>query len=153
MHGLGSRIDVRIWFTALLQVVFIIGFEEPVAAQGDQGTATILSQPQGTGQMRRAIPGVKLRRLEEKLSLNAEQRKGMQSLVANELEQMKVLREDRSLTKDQKLEKFRQIREATHYRIKELLTPEQQKIYEETSSKERRFRNNLRKEKSEKTLQ
>jgi hypothetical protein len=153
MYGLGSRIDVRIWFAALLLVVIMAGYGEPIAAQGDQGTTAIPSQTQGTGQMRRAIPGVKLKKLEEKLSLNAEQRKGKQALVDNELEQMKVLREDRSLTKKQRLEKFRQIREETHDKFKELLTPEQQKIYEETSAKERKFREKLRQEKSEKPLQ
>jgi hypothetical protein len=153
MHGLGSRIDVRIWFAVLLLVVLMAGYGEPVAAQEDQGTTAIPSQTQGTGQMRRAIPGIKLKKMEEKLSLNAEQRKGKQALVDNELEQMKVLREDRSLTNKQKLERFRQIREETHDKFKELLTPEQQKIYEETSAKQRKFRDNLRQVKSEKPRQ
>jgi hypothetical protein len=139
----------KMWFAALLLVVFMIGYGEPVAAQDDQGTAVIPSQTQGTGQMRRAIPGVKLKKMEEKLSLNAEQRKGKQALVDNELAQMKVLREDRSLTKLQKQERFKQLREETHDKIKELLTPEQQKIYEETSAKQRNFRENLRQKKSE----
>jgi Spy/CpxP family protein refolding chaperone len=73
----------------------------------------------------------------------------MQVLTVNELEQMKALREDRSLTKEKKLEKFKQIREATHDKIKELLTPEQRKIYEETSAKKRIFRENMRQEKTE----
>jgi hypothetical protein len=149
MHGPGSRKIDKTWFAALLLVVFMAGYGEPVAAQGDQDTMAIPSQTQGTGQMRRAIPGVKLKKREEKLSLNAEQRKKMQVLTVNELEQMKALREDRSLTKEKKLEKLKQIREATHDKIKELLTPEQRKIYEETLAKERIFRENMRQEKTE----
>jgi hypothetical protein len=140
---------VRILFASFLLVVLMARHSESLAAQGDQDTAATPSQTLGTGQMRRTIPGVKLKKIEEKLSLNAEQRKRMQALADIELEQFKALREDRSLTKKQKMEKFRQIREATHGKIKEFLTPEQQKIFEETSAKERIFRDNLRKEKLE----
>ena len=153
MHWLGPRRFCKIWSGALLLVVFMAGYGEPVSAQVDQGTTATPSQTQGTGQMRRAIPGVKLKKIEENLSLNPEQRKKMQLLADAELEQFKALREDRSLTKKLKLEKFRQIREATHDKIKGLLTPEQLKNYEETSARERKFRENLRQEKTETSRQ
>jgi len=150
MPGSASRM-VRACRAVLLLVCCMAGYGVSGAAQEDQVTAAIPDQTQGTGQMRRAIPGVKLGNREDRLSLNPEQRKRMRALTDEELGQMKVLREDRSLTKEQKLKRFKQIREANHDRIKEILTPEQQKKYGETLAKERRFRENQRQEKLEKT--
>jgi periplasmic protein CpxP/Spy len=153
MHGSGSRKVNMLWFAALLLAVFMAGFGESRAAEGDQVTTEPPGQTQGTGQMRRAIPGVKLKKTEEKLSLNAEQREKMQVLVDKELEQIKALRQDRSLTKEQKREKFSQLREATHDKIKEILTPEQQKKFAEHFVNERKFRENMRQIKSVKPQQ
>jgi periplasmic protein CpxP/Spy len=152
MPGCRSRIVDRICRASLLLFVCMAGYGISHAAQEGQGGAVIPgpSQPQGAGQMRRTMPGVKLKKMGDMPSLNAEQKKKMKALTDEELGQMKTLREDRSLTREQKQERFKQIREATREKIKGILTPEQRKKYEESLAKERTFRENLRQEKAEK---
>ncbi|MGD0585239.1 MAG: hypothetical protein ABSA86_05635 [Oryzomonas sp.] len=152
MPGFGFRMVNRICGAALLLFVCMTGYGGPVAAQEDQGTAAIPDQTQGAGQMRRGMPGIKLKK-KEALSLNPEQKKQRQALIDEELGQMKTLREDKSLTREQRLERFKQIREATREKIKEILTPEQRKMYEETQAKDRAFRENMRQKKTEKPQQ
>jgi hypothetical protein len=152
MPGFGFRMVDRICRAALPLVVCMAGYGVSYAAQEDQGTAAIPDQTQGIGQTRRGTPGIKLKKMET-LSLNPEQKKQRQALIDEELAQMKTLREDRSQTKEQKLKSFKQIREATHEKIKEILTPEQRKMYEETLANDRKFRENLHQKKAEKPQQ
>jgi periplasmic protein CpxP/Spy len=146
MPGFGSRMVDRICCATLLLVTCMAGYGMSGAAQEDRGTAVIPGQAQGTGQMRRAIPGVKLRKLQDKLSLSAEQKKRVQGITDDELAQLKTLREDRSMTKEKKRERIGQILETAHGRIKEILTPEQRKKYEEVLARKRSVQENQEQE-------
>ncbi len=123
----------------------------PVAgAEADQGTQAPPDQLQGPAQMRKKLHGYRLRQADTKLVLTAEQKKKMQAFTEDERQQLKALREDRTLNKEQKMAKYQQIREATQERIKGILTPEQRQKYEDKLEADRKFRESLRKGKTEK---
>ena len=65
-------------------------------------------------------------RLTKELNLTPDQQSQVKPVMEDTRSQMKAVREDASLTPDQKKAKAKEIREATNAKIKALLTPEQQ---------------------------
>jgi len=128
---------------------------EPASAQDEQGKAETSVHTQGAvegqapGQMRRGYPGYRINRLDEKPKAANEKTNKIGLIIEDERKQMKALGEDRSLTKEQKKEKARQIREATEDKIKALLPPEVLKKHEESREKTRQIREAMRKGKLE----
>lgn len=143
MNDLGSRTVGWMYVTAVLAMVFVTGFGQPLTALAEEGATATSGQTQGTGQIRRAIHGIKLKKNGDVLTLNAEQKKKMKALVDDKLEQMKAEREDKSLSNEQKRVKFRQIRETTNDKFKEILTPEQLVTYENNIVKKQKYREML----------
>ena len=127
----------------------------PASAQDEQSKAEPSVQTQGAdqgqvpGQMRRGYPGYRLNKLDEMPKAAKEKTSKTSLLIENERKQMKALSEDRSLTKEQKMEKARQIREATEDKIKALLPPAEQKKLQESREKARQLREAMRKRKAE----
>ena len=74
-------------------------------------------------------------------------------LAEEERQQLKALSADRVLSKEQKQEKARQIRQDAHDRIKALLPPEEQKRYEKSQANDRKFREAMRKMKNREVQQ
>ena len=103
-------------------------------------------QAQAAGRTRRGYPGYRVRKLDEmqKMPREQQQKNRIKLLVEDEREQLKKLNEDRELSIEQKREKARQIREATHDKIKVLLPPDEQKKLDTSRENERRFREALR---------
>ena len=62
----------------------------------------------------------------EKLGLSAEQKAGIKNIRQQERDALKALKDDSSLTKDQRKAKAQEIREASRAQSKAVLTPEQQ---------------------------
>ncbi len=104
-----------------------------------------------SGYTRRGVPGGTRLRKVDKDAMTKEQQGKIKQLMNEEAEQLKALSRDRSLSRAQKMEQARQIREANQDKIKALLTPEQLKKYEEASEKKRAFREKLREGKIRKT--
>lgn len=67
-----------------------------------------------------------LQMLSEKLNLTDEQKAKLKPILQDQMQQMKAVREDSSLSEDQKRAKMKSIHESLHDQINAVLTPEQQ---------------------------
>ncbi|MBI3875986.1 MAG: hypothetical protein HY300_08515 [Verrucomicrobia bacterium] len=74
----------------------------------------------------KAAPGDRLKELAEQLNLTDEQKEKLKPIVQEEVEKLKALREDATLSRQDKVAKFREIQEGAQAKIKAILTPEQQ---------------------------
>lgn len=71
---------------------------------------------------------------QEKPQLSQEQRKQMGELRMAARDQAAIIRNDKTLTDDQKQAKLKELREKNHEQMKSVLTPEQQKAFAERRS-------------------
>ena len=67
-----------------------------------------------------------LQMLSEKLNLTDDQKAKLKPILQDQLQQMKTVREDTSLSEEQKQAKMKSIHESLHNQINAVLTPEQQ---------------------------
>jgi periplasmic protein CpxP/Spy len=67
-----------------------------------------------------------LQMLSEKLNLTDDQKTKLKPILQDQLQQMKAVREDSSLSEDQRRAKMKSIHESLHDQINAVLTPEQQ---------------------------
>jgi Spy/CpxP family protein refolding chaperone len=67
-----------------------------------------------------------LQMLSEKLNLTDEQKAKLKPILQDQMQQMKAVREDSSLSEEQKRAKMKPIHESLHDQINAVLTPEQQ---------------------------
>jgi len=67
-----------------------------------------------------------LQMLSEKLSLTDDQKAKLKPILQDQMQQMKAVREDSSLSQEQKRAKMQSIHESLHDQINAVLTPEQQ---------------------------
>jgi Spy/CpxP family protein refolding chaperone len=75
---------------------------------------------------KRASAEQHLQNLTEKLNLTDDQKAKLKPIVEDQMQQMKAVREDSSLSEDQKRAKMKSIHESLHDQINAVLTPEQQ---------------------------
>jgi periplasmic protein CpxP/Spy len=96
--------------------------QEPPKGAGDQ--------PQG---QRRGMPSVddQLKNLTDKLSLTADQQTKIKPILEDQSQQMQALMKDDSLSQDDRRAKGRSIRESTNTKIRDVLTDDQKKKYDE----------------------
>lgn len=78
-----------------------------------------------------ANPKERAAHLAKKLNLTDEQKSKVEAIFQYEQKQLDKLREDSSLSREDRRAKFQQIRESTSSRVKEVLTKEQQQKYDE----------------------
>ena len=71
-----------------------------------------------------------LQRMKEKLNLTDDQVKQIGAIMKTQTEQMRALREDTTLTRDQKIAKLQELRQANRSQIRALLTSDQQAIFD-----------------------
>jgi Spy/CpxP family protein refolding chaperone len=64
--------------------------------------------------------------LSEKLNLTDDQKAKLKPILQDQMQQMKAVREDSSLSEDQRRAKMKSIHESLHDQINAVLTPEQQ---------------------------
>jgi len=94
--------------------------------------------PQGGGQWQRGqMPTAeqRLQRMTQALNLTEDQQAKIKPILENESTQMQSLRSDTSLSQEDRMAKMKQIRESTTSQINPILTPDQQKQYEEMTSR------------------
>jgi len=72
-----------------------------------------------------------LQMLSEKLNLTDDQKGKLKPILQDQMQQMKAVREDSSLSEDQKRAKMKSIHESLHEQISAVLTPEQQAKFKE----------------------
>jgi Spy/CpxP family protein refolding chaperone len=114
---------------------------QPTARAADLPAAT---QPapaaaQPTPDERGAAVRERMQEVAKELGLTDTQKEQLKPILQAEFAKMKALREDQSLTRPEKLEKFKAIRAEILPQVKEILTPEQlakwQKIRQERQDK------------------
>jgi len=111
--------------TTFLFAVVLIGAVAAVAqtASGQSGQG----QPPTVDQ--------RLQRLTQTLELTGEQQEKIKPILESENTQMQSLRDDTSLSQQDRFTKMKQIRENTVSQINPILTPDQQKKYAEMMSR------------------
>jgi periplasmic protein CpxP/Spy len=67
-----------------------------------------------------------LQMLSEKLNLTDDQKAKLRPILQDQMQQMKAVREDSSLSQEEKRSKMKSIHESLHDQINAVLTPEQQ---------------------------
>ncbi|GEM_PF-2603873 len=88
------------------------------APAGQSGSSSSAQSGQAGGQPRT---------VEDELQLTDEQKAKLQPIIQEEMTQIQAVRNDNSMTMDQKIAKVRQIKQAEFPKIQAILTPEQQK--------------------------
>ena len=108
-----------------------------------QDQAPAQGQGQGGGQwshgpMNPMTADERLQRMTKQLSLTEAQQQQIKPILENEAKQMQTLREDSSLSQDDRRTKMMQIRQESSTQIKPILNADQQKQYEEMMSRQGR---------------
>jgi hypothetical protein len=99
-------------------------------------------QGQGSGQWGRGQGGQpptteqRLQRMTQQLNLTGAQQEQIKPILENEGKQMQALRDDTSLSQDDRRAKMMQIRQASATQIKPILNADQQKQYDEMMSRQ-----------------
>ena len=97
-----------------------------------QTTTTPQTAPQGHEAMgSTGSPDAHLQMLSEKLNLTEDQKAKLKPILEDQAEQLKSIRNDTSLTPEQKIAKKKAIHETTHDQINAVLTPDQQAKFKE----------------------
>ena len=100
-------------------------------------------QDQGGGQWGHGQPPTadqRLQRMTQQLNLSEAQQQQIKPILEIEAKQMQALREDSSLSQDDRRTKMMQIRQESASQIKPILNADQQKQYEEMMSRQGRGR-------------
>jgi periplasmic protein CpxP/Spy len=79
----------------------------------------------------------RMQQLSEELKLTAEQKAKLKPIFEGEAEKMRALRDDTSLTPEQRRDKYRELREASAAKIKPILTAEQKEKWDKLQEKMR----------------
>lgn len=106
-------------------VVSLAGINHGAFAQTGPGAGTGMGPKRGAGKMQKMDPERMLNRMEVNLGLSAEQKEKIRPILQDETKEMEAVRNDTTLTRIQKREKMREIRDRYHEKIGEQLTPEQ----------------------------
>ncbi len=77
-----------------------------------------------------------LQMLSEKLNLTDDQTAKLKPILQDQMQQMKAVREDSSLSEEQKRAKMKSIHESLHEQINAVLTPEQQAKFKQMSQEQ-----------------
>jgi protein CpxP len=77
-----------------------------------------------------------LQMLSEKLNLTDDQKAKVKPVLQDQMQQMKAVREDSSLSEEQKRTKMKSIHESMHEQINAVLTPEQQVKFKQMKQEE-----------------
>jgi Spy/CpxP family protein refolding chaperone len=95
--------------------------------------------PQYGGQhMRgRMTPEDQLARMNKQLQLTDEQQAKIKPILEEQYKQMMDLRQDTSMSREDRIAKFREVRQQSLEKIKPILTPEQQKKWQEIQEQRR----------------
>jgi protein CpxP len=94
--------------------------ENTAPAQNPPATA-----PHGKRGMHRNPAAMRLQMMSQKLNLTDDQKAKIQPLLQNEIQQVRAIHQNTSLTPDQQKAQIQQLHQSTRDQIKQLLTPEQ----------------------------
>lgn len=120
----------------------------PIAALAQTGAAPDNSANTATSQAPDKERGEKFA---EKLNLTPEQKADLKSIRENEKQQAQAIKNDSSLTPDQKKAKFKELRKSSHEQMMAKLTPDQQAKFKEMRKEHRGHRHGRKGEAKEGT--
>ena len=106
-------------------------------AQADSTASQSGTPPQGQGHGRGPgmSPEQRLQRMTKQLNLSEDQQEKMKPILQDEAQQMQSVRQDSSLSPQDRQSKMQQIRDNSMTQMKSILDPDQQKKLEEMSSR------------------
>jgi periplasmic protein CpxP/Spy len=115
-----------------LAVPLFFGYSLTTRAQdtGSQSTAQSQTMHQGQHESR-------LEWMTKQLNLTDDQQAKIKPVLADEMKQMKSVRDDTTLTQDQKRDKMKEIHQNTDSQINDVLTPDQQKKYADLKAQQK----------------
>ncbi len=116
---------------AVLMAAPLTGFAQDNSAAPPAKDQTTTQGMGRHGHMRQADPAKRLEWMSKKLNLTDEQKTKLQPIFQDEFQQMKAVREDTSLSREQKRDKMKQIHETFHPQVMAVLTPDQQQKLEQ----------------------
>ena len=112
------------WSILTILAVLVAGL---LFGQTSQAPQTSTPQSQGaTAQRNAESPEQHLQMLSEKLNLSKDQKAKLKPILEGQAQQMKAVRDDTSLSQEQKRAKMKAMHESFHDQINAGLTPEQQ---------------------------
>ena len=79
-----------------------------------------------TGFAQEATPETRLQKLSDELNLTADQKTKLKPILEDEAKQLEAVRNDTSLSKPDKIAKFKHIHQTFEPKVDAILTPEQQ---------------------------
>jgi Spy/CpxP family protein refolding chaperone len=103
----------------------------PASAQMGPGPGAGPGMQGGTGKMAASDCQRRLQRLTQRLGLSEEQQAQIKPLLEEEATQVQTLRDDSTLSRDERNAKLQELHESTYNRINGFLTPEQQQKHKE----------------------
>ncbi len=120
----------RTLFFALLLAVLVTG--AAWAQTNDQSTAPPPANAPGPHRMGGMHDGQRgFERMAQELNLTDQQKTQIQNIFQTQRQQAQAIRQDASLTPEQRQDKLKQLRESTHQQITGVLTPEQQQKFQQ----------------------
>ncbi len=122
---------------AVLMAAPLTGFAQENSATPPANDQTTMQGMGRHGHMRQADPAKRLEWMSKKLNLTDEQKTKLQPIFQDEFQQMKAVREDTSLSREQKRDKMKQIHETFHPQVMAVLTPDQQQKLEQMRANRR----------------
>ena len=134
MHGFFQRIllasasAILLFTAAQAQEDQSQGKNQP---QSQDQTSPSEQQGQGHGRFARRQQQRHMQMLAEKLGLTDQQKQQFQQIQENLWQQGRSIRQDSSLSDDQKREKMQELRKQAHKQMFELLTPEQKEQFKQ----------------------
>ncbi len=119
----------------------------------DAGTHESKAQAQTENGMDHGQRAGHLEWLSKELNLTDEQKTKVKPILDEQTKQMHATQEDSSLTQEQKHDKMKQIHEAAHSQINDILTPEQQKKFAALKEQQKEHREGSKESPSEQPKQ
>lgn len=92
-------------------------------------------QMKGPKKKSRQTPEERLKRMGKQLQLTDQQKEQIKPILLEESEQIKAMKGDKTLNRQQKIDKMREIRDANHEKIRALLNPDQQQKLDQMREK------------------
>ena len=127
----------RVFLTAAL-AASMIAAGLPAVAQSATDSQNSTTQQQTANEGRHGGKhGDRFARMAQKLNLSQDQQDKLKPILEKQRDQAKAIRNDSSLTQDQKKEKFQALRQDTMAQVNSILTPEQQQQWQQMRAKHR----------------
>jgi len=122
----------RMLVCALLSLAMACGGTALYAQQGNMGQG---GGP-GAGHQMAMSPDQRLQHMTKMLNLTDDQQQKIKPILDNENQQMQTLRQDTTMSREDKMTKMRDMRQSTNDQIKAVLNADQQKKWEEMQSRQ-----------------